>query len=96
MSISEYQLFAAVGIILGDGSLHQGGQGTVLSFSQTTKHTLYFLYVFSLFFDLIGTFPYFMSRFDPRYQAYYYNWQFSTLQFPCLNVLYTLFYDELG
>jgi len=73
MKLSNPQAEAAVGILLGDGSCKQGLQGTVLLFSQSVVHTLYFLCVFSLYFDLIGTYPYLMSRWAPTYKHYTYS-----------------------
>jgi hypothetical protein len=96
MKLTDYLAQVAVGVVLSDGSCSKGNKGTVLSFSQSTKHTLYFLYVFFLFFDFIGTFPYLMSRYDARYLSYTYSWQFATLQFPCFDFLYFLFYDPSG
>jgi len=95
-SLTEEQMEAGVGILLGDGSMDPCKDGPAFILTQSTAHTLYLFAVFGLFFDLCTNLPQLYCKWDVRYMCYYYSWGFRTASLPCFDVLYSLFYDEQG
>ncbi|RUP52128.1 homing endonuclease [Jimgerdemannia flammicorona] len=86
-TLTNAQFEAGVGILLGDGGMISGKNGSALLFGQSTIHTLYLLFVFGLFFDYCLTFPNLTCIWDHRYNHYNYLWQFRTMALPCFNPL---------
>ncbi|RUS23425.1 homing endonuclease [Endogone sp. FLAS-F59071] len=94
--LTDEQIQAGVGIMLGDGSMDSSKNGASFQLAQGTVHTPYLLFVFGLFFDLCANFPQLYSTWDTRYLHYNYMLKFTTVTLPCFSQLYNLFYDEQG
>ena len=97
MTLTSEQQEVAVGLMLNDGSLTKGRDGTSLDFDQSaTKNVGYFLHVLTIYFDLLASMSSLNSHWHNIYSKYTYSWKLHTPQLPCLNWLYFLFYDETG